>query len=132
MNIKPNFACGTPGLPMTGTQIAKANCVLLEVKDERKEQHAKWGEQSHTPADWYVVLGEEFGEVGRAIYEGDVLGYREELIQTAAVCTAMVEALDRQINEHYGEPEALSNLELETASFELQRLRGKCQNESSK
>jgi len=109
MNIKPNFVCGTPGKLFTGTQIANAKNVLDEVLDERKSQHFKWGEQTHSPESWLTVLVEEVGEVAHAINEGYVLGYREELIQTAAVCVAMVESLDRQ---------------------RLEELR--CQNESSK
>lgn len=100
LDIKPKFQCGTPGR-MLPPQLLKLDNVLDEVFTERKKQTAKWGEQTHTPADWYTVLGEEFGEVGHAINEGDVLNYREELIQTAAVCVAMVESIDRQLERGY-------------------------------
>lgn len=41
----------------------------------------------------YVVLGEEFGEVAKAMLENDP-GLRAELIQVAAVAVTWVEALD--------------------------------------
>lgn len=46
--------------------------LLTEVVAERKRQEAKFGTRVDEPgadALWYVVLGEEFGEVGRAILE---------------------------------------------------------------
>ncbi len=43
-----------------------------------------------------LVLGEEFGEVCRAVLEGDEANLREELIQVAAVAVAWVEAIDRE------------------------------------
>ena len=45
--------------------------VLIEVGQERHRQERKWGPQHHSAADWYTILGEEFGEVGHAINEGD-------------------------------------------------------------
>lgn len=75
--------------------------VLAEVGQERIAQDKKWGEQNHTPELYYTILGEEFGEIGKAICErkngeGTVQAIREELIQTAAVAVAMVEMLDRK------------------------------------
>lgn len=69
---------------------------MYEICDERIAQDAKWGEQrDHSFPFWYTILAEEFGEVGRAILEHDAIGFRNELIQTAAVAVAMVEAFDR-------------------------------------
>jgi len=53
-------------------------------------------------ADYYTILGEEFGEVGKAICESKLQKIvhprevRKELVQLAAVAVAMVEAFDRQ------------------------------------
>lgn len=75
--------------------------VLCEVEDERYRQEKKWGKQNHPVEDYYTVLAEEFGEVGKAICEfrlqkkGSLDDIRAELIQTAAVAVAMVESLDR-------------------------------------
>lgn len=68
--------------------------VLNDVAAERSRQLLKFGEQHHDPSWWYVILGEEFGEVGRAIYEHLPTNYREELIQVAAVAVAAVEDYD--------------------------------------
>jgi hypothetical protein len=53
------------------------NRLLQEIAEERQRQEEKWGTRVfESPADggvrewWYTVLGEEFGEVGRAILEG--------------------------------------------------------------
>ena len=76
--------------------------VLNEVRKERERQLGKWGVQNHNMLEWCVILGEEVGEVNRAVYEhhfnkekGKLEEYREELIQVAAVAVAMVECLDR-------------------------------------
>jgi len=95
LNIKPDFKCGEPG-EMTDAQEETIEVFFEAVFEERRAQLRKWGEQTHTPAAWYTILGEEFGEIGHAINEGDLPNYREELIQTAAVCIAMLESIDRQ------------------------------------
>lgn len=73
------------------------NCVpvLMQVLDERIKQERKWGPQNHDPLKWNAILGEEFGEVSKAILEKDMNNYREELIQVAAVAIAAIESLDR-------------------------------------
>lgn len=76
--------------------------ILMEIADERLKQIAKFGVQKHSMADWLTILGEEVGETNKAALEakfanGNVLNYREELIQVAAVAVAMVECFDTQI-----------------------------------
>lgn len=102
--------CPTPGLrEMVDRLVAikETNSVLSEVQEERRRQDEKWGEQNHTPPEWLSILGEEFGEVCKAVCEAHFSGYestgnwenyRTELIQLAEVATAMVECLDR--NSH--------------------------------
>lgn len=74
--------------------------VLEEVAKERERQDYRWGVQSHGPQTWLAILVEEVGEVAKTIAEGwgggdwDTNEYRKELIQTAAVALAAVEALD--------------------------------------
>lgn len=75
--------------------------VLKEVLNERLSQNRKWGPQNHRCDLYYTILGEEVGEVGKAICEwlilhkGAVSDIRMELVQVAAVAVAMVESLDR-------------------------------------
>jgi NTP pyrophosphatase (non-canonical NTP hydrolase) len=69
--------------------------VLSEVFAERRSQHEVHSEQNHSAPFWLSILGEEFGEVCKAVYENDGANYREELIQLAAVAVQMVEAYDR-------------------------------------
>ena len=74
--------------------------VLGEVLAERLRQDEKWGEQNHLPEGYSTILGEEVGEVCRAILEyrfgnGPLHNIRLELIQVAAVAVAFVECLDR-------------------------------------
>jgi hypothetical protein len=47
------------------------------------------------PWEGVVPLGEEFGEVCRALCEHDTVALRAELIQLAACCVAWVEGIDR-------------------------------------
>lgn len=84
------------------TPVDRLATALRAVVDERQYQEQKWtGNGKQTCADpamdgrlKYVVLGEEFGEVGRALLEGDFSNLRDELVQVAAVAVAWVEALD--------------------------------------
>lgn len=75
--------------------------VLKEVSEERDRQDRKWGEQKHAPDRWCLILGEEVGEVNKAVLEYRFSGtglkdYRDELIQVAAICVAAIECLDKQ------------------------------------
>lgn len=71
------------------------------VRAERARQDKKWGAQNHNPCAWITILGEEFGEVCRAILEqqfgkGSEDAYLEELTHTAAVSLAMIECVLRK------------------------------------
>lgn len=73
--------------------------VLDEVATERARQDERWGEQNHEDLIWGAILGEEMGEVSRAMLEdrfGDGGNLREELLQVAAVAVAWVECIDRR------------------------------------
>lgn len=85
------------------------NRILEEIADERDSQDEKWGEQNHDPFKWLCILGEEVGEVNKAICDAfqwnekdteqfnilKLRDYRAELIQVAAVAVSMIECLDR-------------------------------------
>lgn len=84
------------------------------IKEERVRQDKLYGEQNHALERWVAILGEEFGEVCKEVCE---IGYaqnseykkgleafhrqqlKDELIQVAAVCVAILEAMDRQLVE---------------------------------
>lgn len=83
----------------------KTEKVLSEVLHERLNQEKRWGQQNHNPFVWATILGEEVGEVSKAIQEcyfrrASWLEYRQELIQVAAVAVAMVESFDRNGGFH--------------------------------
>lgn len=88
------------GSPKSG-YVTTTTSVLREVMLERAKQDAQWGVQRHSPQGWLPILGEEFGEVCRAVCEEGVENYREELIQTAAVCVAMVESFDSNPHQSF-------------------------------
>lgn len=70
--------------------------ILDKIYDERVRQTNKWGIQNHDDPFWSVILGEEYGEVCRAIFEDDEQSVKEELTQVAAVAVAWLEAFDRR------------------------------------
>ncbi|WP_353159321.1 MazG-like family protein [Myroides odoratus] len=77
--------------------------IFNEIKQERERQDKKWGVQNHHPFVWLGILGEEVGEVNKAVldhnFDGKTLeNYREELIQVAAVAVSMIQCLDRNNN----------------------------------
>lgn len=71
---------------------------IFELIDkERTHQDMKWGEQNHDSFVWMAILMEEVGEIANALIDSeksyeDVL---KETVQTAAVCVAFLECLDR-------------------------------------
>lgn len=84
----------------------------LEINDavlaERQHQNKKWGIQRRPYGQWLAILGEEFGEACEALgplmgletgKETDAQDAYEELIQLAAVASAIAE----QIKEHRDE-----------------------------
>jgi len=82
--------------------------VYTDIQAERQRQDEKWGkDRSRHPLEWLTILGEEVGEVNRAVVEAHFSEYgkscwwryREELVQVAAVAVAMIECHDRNIWE---------------------------------
>lgn len=77
--------------------------VINKVLEERKRQDMKWGEQNHSASVWSCIIGEEYGEMCKAINEFRFNPTAEteqeiytETIQTIAVCMAMLECIERQ------------------------------------
>ncbi len=64
---------GTTVLHCNNSELDKTQVSIFEaISDERLRQEGKWGARHHTPEKWFVILGEEVGEVGRAILEKDM------------------------------------------------------------
>jgi NTP pyrophosphatase (non-canonical NTP hydrolase) len=76
--------------------------IIAEVLDERDRQDAEYGAPPRDlkPTFFLPILGEEFGEICRAIVEGDSENYREELIQLAATAIAAVLEFDSGLALH--------------------------------
>lgn len=83
--------------------------IVEEILQERRRQDRKWGDSSrHSNLYWLGILVEEVGEVAKDLIESssernffEVLdckdeSYRFELIRTAAVCLAWLEAIDQR------------------------------------
>lgn len=91
--------------------------ILTLIELERNRQDRIWGPQNHSQIVWLGILAEEFGELAKEVNEfhfrpamnanpvvvdtyEQCLGIQkqkleEELVQTAAVCVAMLESLWR-------------------------------------
>lgn len=65
---------------------------------ERKNQDEKWGKDRIIDINGNLanILGEEYGEVCRAILNKDDENLQEELIQLGALCVATVEQMLRE------------------------------------
>jgi hypothetical protein len=80
--------------------------ILRAISDERERRDAKWGEQNHDDPDWALILGEEFGEVQKAVlesrmtYGGESMAadaeIDKEITQLIAVGVAWIEARHRR------------------------------------
>jgi NTP pyrophosphatase (non-canonical NTP hydrolase) len=80
--------------------MGQSGWATTEIMRERARQDSKWGVQNHSVMEWHLILAEEFGEVGKALNEyhfrkAPLKDVRDEVIQTAAVCIAMLESMDR-------------------------------------
>jgi len=85
---------------------------VLDITCERDRQQKKWGVQTHSIAEWLMILGEEYGEAckagGESYFRDDSLGeLRKELTQTAAVALAIIEGID----DKEGTTKGISNKE---------------------
>lgn len=76
--------------------------IIEKVLEERERQDKKWGEQNHTAHVWGTIIGEEYGEMCKAINEFGFNPTREtedeiytEAIHTMASCMAMLECVER-------------------------------------
>lgn len=74
--------------------------IFEDIRNEKKRQDIKWGQQDHNPFVWLAILGEEVGEVNKAALENfwddeDMEDYRKELVQVATVAIAAIESYDR-------------------------------------
>ena len=69
--------------------------ILQLILEERQKQDEKWGEQNHNIYKWLAILGEEVGEVNKAVLEDNYKDVIDELIQIGAVTVAMIESLER-------------------------------------
>lgn len=76
--------------------------IFEDIQKELVYQESKFGtDRVHEPALWAVVLGEEYGEVCKAVLEHDGNGYIAELVDVAAVC---VSAIRSALLERGGKP----------------------------
>jgi len=80
--------------------------ILNKIREERKAQDEKWGEQNHHPLMWFSIIGEEFGEMLHAFneytFDNDINHLEDmqrEAIQVAACCVAMIECIERQASK---------------------------------
>lgn len=70
----------------------------LLIQMERQRQDSKWGQQNHQGPFWMLIALEEFGEVSKALLEGDTDNYILELVQTSAVLVAWLESELRRLS----------------------------------
>lgn len=68
-----------------------------EVEEENRRQLEKWGAQTHTPAEWFLIMVEELGELGKEVCSAhfdssmNVPAIRREAIQFATVALKIAE-----------------------------------------
>ena len=68
--------------------------IMRDISAEREQQDMMWGVQDLNPELWAVILGEEVGEVCRAVLDNSSQeDLEKELIQVAAVAVQWVERL---------------------------------------
>lgn len=115
-SMQQSWKINLPVNAVEGEELDPAVSIAEEVLVERVNQLRKWGPQNYRQlGEWVLIAGEEYGEVCRAIYELNELGYndpeghavkeypkllkaiRSEYVQLAAVVVAAIEAFDSQL-----------------------------------
>ena len=74
------------------------------IREERKLQNKKWGEQNHDDYRWLAILTEEVGELAEAILHDEFGGKAKghaytELLHVASVAVQWLECMDRRNKE---------------------------------
>jgi len=70
------------------------DAIFQEIAAELARQRELWGRQLHQPLYWNAILGEEVGEINKALVDYDLANLRRELIQVAAVAVSFAISLD--------------------------------------
>ena len=65
--------------------------IFILIDEERTRQLLKWGQQRHLDSDWYIITAEEFGEIAKAILQGELKNIQIEIIQTIACLVGWLE-----------------------------------------
>lgn len=81
---------------MTAKQARIQERVLRYIREERDRQDDLWGSgRQMSEANWYLILGEEVGEVAEALLDGKTKEeVRAELVQVAAVAVCWLESME--------------------------------------
>lgn len=66
---------------------------MAQVKLDTQVQ--KWGIQDHTVGDWWLIVSEEFGELAKAVLEGNERGVIAEAVDVIACLARFVEKATR-------------------------------------
>ena len=72
---------------------------IYEINNEMERQDEKWGQQEHSDEYWLAILGEEFGEVSKAIVEGKAQEIKKELLHVSAVAIQWLDCIARNAAE---------------------------------
>lgn len=73
-----------------------------KVTAEDKAQIKKWGNQVHTADRWDTILGEEVGELSKAMLEQDLVEIEKEGIQAATLALKIAWMAKRMREENNG------------------------------
>jgi len=81
------------------------NDFVKAVTAERYRQEQLHGEENidNTPDRWTTILGEEVGEVNKAVLEQDFEGMERELIEVATVCFSIYQRMQKAKNSVRGD-----------------------------
>jgi len=80
-------------------QMSQTDSTTALVLCERERQNNMWGVQDYYLGAWCLILGEEVGEVDRALFHRYQKGWapvREEAVHVAAVALQIIECLLRR------------------------------------
>ena len=79
---------------MPATNAITTKLFDVRVREERKRQDAKWGEQNHSNNTWMDILDNEVAKLHSAVgkYPNSKNEMDKRIVQVAAVCQVMWES----------------------------------------
>lgn len=92
---------------LTDLGLKNIDALKVFLKEENTSQLNKWGIQTRTPSEWLMFLGEEFGELCKAVAEHQFRDGNKWEVFSEAIQVATLSLKIAEMYYFFGEKQAL-------------------------